>query len=80
MKYLTNTSLYGAASLSILMMTACSSPVAQTGVIKDVGDAAVDSVTQNSGIATKIAVRNATGFGTNPVEEKATGILKSLGL
>ena len=46
---------------------------------KSLGDAAVDSVTKDTDPITKAAIRSKTGYGTNPVEEQASGLLKALG-
>ncbi len=43
-----------------------------------VGDAAVDAATKNVDPITKSAIRSQTGYGTNPIESQAAGLLKSL--
>lgn len=63
-----------------MFATSCVNSNDQGGITKAIGDAAVDSATQNSDIVTKTAIRNATGYGTDPIEEKTTGFLNSLGL
>ena len=50
------------------------------GVTKAVGDAAVDAATKNVDPLTGAAVRNATGFGTDPIEKASTGLLNQIGL
>ena len=74
-KLLKNTILAAAASMFV---ASCGTGGSQEGITKSLGDAAVDSVTKDSDIVTKTAVRNATGYGTDPVEEQASGFLNSL--
>ena len=67
------------ASVAVLA-TSCGSTStdgsAVNGVQKAAGDAAVDAATKNVDPLTGAAVRNATGYGTDP----AAGLLKNIGL
>ncbi len=65
------------AATVTMFVTSCAN-TGQQDLTKAVGDAAVDSVTKNANPLTKTAVRNTTGFGTDPVEEKTSGFLNSL--
>ena len=74
-KLLKNVILVAATSMFVV---SCGTNGSQEGVTKSLGDAAVDSVTKDSDIVTKTAIRNATGYGTDPVEEQTSGFLNSL--
>jgi len=65
------------SAVATMFVTSCAG-TNQTDLTKSVGDAAVDSITKDSSTLTKTAVRNATGYGTDPVESKASGFLNSL--
>ena len=65
------------SAVATMFVTSCAS-TNQTDLTKSVGDAAVDSVTKDVSPLTKTAVRNATGYGSDPVEEKTSGFLNSL--
>lgn len=75
MKLLKNIILAAATS----MLVASCATDGQQIVPKSLGDAAVDSVTKDTDPITKAAIRSKTGYGTNPVEEQASGLLKALG-
>ena len=69
--------LLSAATLSFAV--SCSTSNSPEGVTKSLGDAAVDSVTKDTDPITKTAIRNTTGYGTDPIQERTSGILNSIG-
>ena len=51
-----------------------------SGIAKVAGDAVVDAATKDASLATKTAIHQTTGYGTDPVEEMQTNALSQLGL
>ena len=62
-----------------MLAVSCSGLDSQNGVTQSIGDAAVDSVTKDTDPITKAAIRNQTGYGTDPIQERTSGLLNSLG-
>ena len=63
-----------------MLVASCATSTDPAGITKAMGDAAVDSATKNSDPITAAAIRNTTGYGTDPVPEAAAGLLSSFGL
>ena len=55
------------------------SGVSQSSLKKQAGDAAVDAATKNSDPLTAAAIRNQTGYGTDPVEKAKADTIRKLG-
>ena len=64
-----------AAAISMFVVS-CANTNDPSGITKAAGDAAVDAATKNTDPITGAAVRQATGYGTDPTK----GILSGLGL
>jgi len=61
--------------------TSCSSTVNDpTGISKAAGDAAVDAATEKTSPVTGAAVRQVTGYGTDPAAQATSGVLNKIGL
>lgn len=65
------------AAATSMFIASCATNGEQA-VPKSLGDAAVDSVTKDTDPITKTAIRNTTGYGTDPIEERTSGLLNSL--
>jgi len=69
------------AAVTVLVVSCSTSGNPATGdITKAAGDAAVDAATKNANPLTGAAIRNTTGYGTDPVEAASTGLLNSIGL
>jgi len=66
---------------SSMLVTSCATFTgnAPSGMTKTAGDAAVDAATKNTDPLTKAAIRNTTGYGTDPIEKAKTDTLNKLG-
>ncbi len=65
-----------------MLVTSCGTSTGNlpSGVTKAAGDAAVDAATKNTDPLTGAAIRNATGYGTDPIEKAKADALNKLGL